>query len=50
MLETGATAAVIASYLEREFDEHFGMPGVAAGEFAASVSTWYRKRWQGTVV
>lgn len=46
MLESSESPGAISSYLEAEFAEHFGMPGVTAFEFANQAIEWYRERWR----
>ncbi|MDP9179237.1 MAG: hypothetical protein M3O61_16295, partial [Gemmatimonadota bacterium] len=50
MLETSETPEAISAYLEGEFAGHFGIPGIAASEFALQTHEWYRKRWPGSTV
>jgi hypothetical protein len=46
MLETSEAPETIGAYLEIEFAEHFGMPGVAASEFAVQAHQWYESDGQ----
>jgi hypothetical protein len=41
-LEQGAPEAVISSYLEHEFSEHFGM-----GALPERARAWFSKQWAG---
>jgi hypothetical protein len=50
MLETAETPEAISEYLENELAEHFGMPGIAASEFAIQAHQWYRERWPSSTV
>lgn len=47
LLEQSSTSEEIASFLECEFAEHFGVPGVDASAFAERARLWYRTRWPG---
>ena len=45
LFEQSSPSGNIASFLECEFEEHFGVPGVDATAFAETASAWYRARW-----
>jgi hypothetical protein len=48
MLEENVSASEVAAFLQREFDEHFGVSCGDAAPFAASTKQWYETRWPRT--
>jgi hypothetical protein len=52
-LEQGAPEAVISSYLEHEFSEHFGMgalPERDSIQLAHQARAWFSKQWADSMV
>jgi hypothetical protein len=50
-LDSGESGGDLASFLERQIPDHFGLDEVRSiAEFSSKVKTWFDTNWSGTVV